>query len=143
MQIAINETAFHPQAALIDLSSVEPHLPALRRHAEAMSGSQASADAYTAALLEIVATDSSILPAGPDGKVGLFKLYNRLYANLFNQDRLEGDAYRWLSWQARQVMFLVLSEDFTIDEAADIMDIPTSEVEAIVGTGSGAEPLYN
>ncbi|MFV3126988.1 hypothetical protein [Niveispirillum sp. KHB5.9] len=143
MQVAINETAFHLQTCLIDLSGVEPHLPALRRHAEAMSGSQASADAYTGALLEILATDSSILPAGSSSKVGLFKLYNRLYANLFNQDRREEDGYRQLSWQARQVLFLVLSEDFTIDETADIMDMTASEVEAIVRTGGGATPLYN
>lgn len=53
---------------------IAPHLPCLRRFADAISGSQSSGDAYVAATLEILITDVSLVPAAGSDRVGIYKL---------------------------------------------------------------------
>ncbi|MFV3127298.1 hypothetical protein [Niveispirillum sp. KHB5.9] len=108
-------------------------LPSLRRHAEAMSGNQDSADAYMAAMMDILAIDRSPLPVASSPKVALFKLYTRLYAHLCNQ-RQPAQA------RMRQVLLLVLMEGFSNREAAEILDVSMVEVVTILRAAGCTKP---
>ena len=57
--------------------AVAPHIPFLRRFARALSGTQASGDAYVAATLETILADPGCFDAELDPKVALYKLFLR------------------------------------------------------------------
>lgn len=61
---------------------IAPHLPLLRRYARALSGRQSSGDAYVAATLEAVISDSSLLNASADARVALYALFQRLWRSV-------------------------------------------------------------
>ncbi|MBP7337476.1 hypothetical protein [Niveispirillum sp.] len=116
--------------------AIDAELPSLRRHAEAMSDNRASADVYVAAVTDILSTDLSALPAASSAKVGLFKLYTRLYAHLFNaEQRAEA--------RARQVLLLVMMEGFSNGEAAEILDLSMAQVIAILKSAGCTTPELN
>ena len=54
---------------------VAEHLPLLRRYARALTGSQASGDAYVAAMLEAMLGDPSVLDESHGPRAGLFRLF--------------------------------------------------------------------
>ena len=58
---------------------VAEHLPLLRRYARALTGSQASGDAYVGAMLEALLQDPSLLDEQHGPKAGLFKLFTRIW----------------------------------------------------------------
>ena len=59
-------------------SAVAQYLPFLRRYARALTGSQASGDAYVAATLEALIADRAVIddPRGP--RVALYRLITRI-----------------------------------------------------------------
>src|SRR5579875_4035180 len=59
--------------------AVLQHLPFLRRYARALTGSQASGDAYVAATLESLIASPRILEAGPNPRVALYRLFTKLW----------------------------------------------------------------
>jgi DNA-directed RNA polymerase specialized sigma24 family protein len=67
---------------------VAEHLPLLRRYARALTGSQASGDAYVGAMLEAMLQDPSLLDEEHGTKAGLFRLFTRIW----NSVSLNGDA---------------------------------------------------
>lgn len=58
---------------------IAAHLPYLRRFSRAVTGSQASGDAYVAAVLEALIADVTLFPQGPKDRVNLFKLFCSLF----------------------------------------------------------------
>lgn len=116
-----------------NLHVVQAHLPALRRHAGALSGSQQSADAHMAAMTDILTMDERALPDASTSKVALFKLYTQLYARLFN---LEDPAQT----RARQILLLVLIEGFSNREAAEILDTGVAEIVLILRSAGCTKP---
>lgn len=108
-----------------DVSVMETHLISLRRHAEALSGSRDSADAHVAAIMDILDMDRTALPLASSAKVGLFKLYSRLYATLYP---LEAPA----QVRARQILLLVLMEGFSIRQVAEILETAPAEIVAVL-----------
>ena len=60
---------------------IGPNLPALRRYARALTGTQSSGDAYVAAALETILVDPSVLSGTSDDRVELFSLLSRLIAS--------------------------------------------------------------
>ena len=58
---------------------IAPHLPYLRRFSRALTGSQASGDAYVAAALEALIADVSIFPDASSDRIGLYRLFCDLY----------------------------------------------------------------
>ena len=58
---------------------VAEHLPLLRRYARALTGSQASGDAYVAAMLEALLQDPSLLEEKFGPRVGLFRLFTQIW----------------------------------------------------------------
>lgn len=140
MQIASKETCFDapvkpigfrtPLAGATVIEDLEQYLPSLHRHAGTVAQDQDSADAYLGALLEILAVDASVLPEASSTKVGLFKLYTRLYANLFVRDRSAREGLTLP--RNRQVLLLTLVEGVSTAETAAIVDASIAEVEDIV-----------
>jgi hypothetical protein len=62
---------------------VSPHLPYLRRFSRALTGSQASGDAYVEALLEAIIADPSSIDSGTSGiRTRLYALLCRLWESI-------------------------------------------------------------
>ena len=59
--------------------SVAQHLPYLRRYARALTGSQASGDAYVAATLEALVEDPKLLETGASTRIALYRLFTQIW----------------------------------------------------------------
>ncbi|MFN5278078.1 response regulator [Bradyrhizobium sp.] len=58
---------------------VAEHLPLLRRYARALTGNQASGDAYVGAMLEALLQDGSLLDQAHGPRAGLFRLFTQIW----------------------------------------------------------------
>src|ERR1700709_1405900 len=65
---------------------VAEHLPLLRRYARALTGSQASGDAYVGAMLEAMLQDPSLLDEQHGPRVGLFRLFTQIWNSVALND---------------------------------------------------------
>ena len=66
---------------------VAEHLPLLRRYARALTGSQASGDAYVGAMLEALLQDPSLLDEQHGPRAGLFRLFTQIWNSVaINED---------------------------------------------------------
>src|SRR5690606_24021603 len=65
---------------------VAEHLPLLRRYARALTGSQASGDAYVGAMLEALLQDPVLLDEALGARVGLFRLFTRIWNSVAVND---------------------------------------------------------
>ena len=59
--------------------TVAQHVPYLRRYARALSGSQASGDAYVAATLEALVQDPKILDTTASTRIALYRLFTKIW----------------------------------------------------------------
>ena len=120
--------------------SIAPHLPSLRRFARTLCGSQESGDAYVVALLEALAANRSIFPAGLPPKPGLYRLFLRLWnsvdANAFPDFRLDRSGamrgLQTLTPEPRQAFLLLSVEGFSAGEIAEILGTGVTGVAALV-----------
>ena len=120
--------------------SIAPHLPLLRRFSRALSGSQASGDAYVVALLEALIEDPSIFPSGLDPKIALYnvflKIWNSVGANSFpNFPEEESEAMRGLQTltpEPRQAFLLLSVEGFSPSAIAKILETDIAGVAALI-----------
>lgn len=119
---------------------VAQHLPYLRRYARALTGSQQSGDAYVAATLEALVQDSGILDDGSSTRVGLYRLFTKIWNSVGINSEARGDTAdqpveRHLSQIApmpRQAFLLVALEGLSEDEAAKVLDIGVPELRDLV-----------
>lgn len=113
-------------------------LPYLRRYARALSGSQQRGDAYVRACLEVLVEEPGHLSADGDTRLELFKLFHKVWRIVessgipTNRDDSALDArlrrnVASLEPRERQVLLLTALEDFSIDEAAEILELPVAE----------------
>src|SRR5205814_9739752 len=65
---------------------VAEHLPLLRRYARALTGSQASGDAYVGAMLEAMLQDPSVLDVRYCDRPGLFLLFTQILTSVAIKD---------------------------------------------------------
>jgi CheY-like chemotaxis protein len=120
--------------------SIAPHLPSLRRFSRALSGSQASGDAYIVALIETLIEDPSIFPSGLDPKIALYhvflKVWNSVGANsLPNFSEEESEALRGLQTltpEPRQAFLLLSVEGFNPSAIAAILETDIAGVAALI-----------
>ena len=66
---------------------VAEHLPLLRRYARALTGNQASGDAYVGAMLEALLQDPSLLDEQHGPRAGLFRLFTQIWNSVCDQRR--------------------------------------------------------
>ena len=121
-------------------SAVAQYLPFLRRYARALTGSQASGDAYVAATLEALIADRSIIedPRGP--RVALYRLFTKIWSSVAVNDNsasAEGvfpgeQKLAHITPLPRQAFLLVALEGFSEPDAARILEIDIVKLRALV-----------
>lgn len=122
-------------------SIVAPHLPYLRRFARALTGTQASGDAYVGAVLESLVADPAILTAAPEPKLALYQTLCRLWdsvpVNAAADDGRPGweetvqDRLAHIPGPSRQVFLLASVEGFSRPEIAQILKRSPGDIEAL------------
>ncbi|MDR6872507.1 CheY-like chemotaxis protein [Bosea sp. BE125] len=121
---------------------IAPHLPYLRRFARALSGTQASGDAYVVAMLEALVADPSSFPRGFDPRLGLYhtflKLWSSVSLNAISTGSAETDRpsaernLEALTPRPRQAFLLRTVEGFSIEEVATIMGISAPDAAGLI-----------
>lgn len=121
-------------------------LPFLRRYARALSGSQERGDAMVRATLEAALSDSATMQSLEEGRVALYRAFHatleRGEPSLGTDtsmgavaDPKEASALRKLDAvtdRKRQALLLTSVEEFTIQQAAKILQVEAREVETLV-----------
>lgn len=122
---------------------VATNLPFLRRYARALTGSQATGDAFVRATLEAALEDEELKTSLDGGRIPLYRAFNKVWSSAYLQIENEGDASSEHELGAqdslgaitplnRQALLLTTLEDFSAAQAAEIMDLEPSEIEALV-----------
>ena len=113
-----------------DSKIIAQYLPFLRRYARALTGSQASGDAYVAATLEALVSDPSVIDDTGGPRVALYRLFSKIW-NSVALNGAPGVADPTLSSEQklasvtprpRQAFLLVALEGFSETDAARILD---------------------
>jgi DNA-directed RNA polymerase specialized sigma24 family protein len=121
-----------------------PHLPFLRRYGRALTGSQLHGDQYVRATLEAIVAAPDQFPRDVEPRLGLYRTFHVIWAStndgsdpveLDSGDDQEAIARARLAHMAprsRQALLLTAMEGFTIEDAAYLIDLESSEVDALV-----------
>jgi CheY-like chemotaxis protein len=118
-----------------------PHLPYLRRYARALTGSQASGDAYVRAALSAVLAGKSELAQDLPSRVALYRLFHVIWSSSasrldqeFTADVLltPEERLRSLSSADRAALLLTAVEGFSLNEAGKILGESPEEVEQAI-----------
>jgi DNA-directed RNA polymerase specialized sigma24 family protein len=119
---------------------VAEHLPLLRRYARALTGNQASGDAYVAAMLEALLQDSSLLDEKHGPRAGLFRLFTRIWNSVsVNSDNADVATLAMpperrlsnITPLPRQAFLLLSLEGFSEEEVAYILGIDVAETRKL------------
>lgn len=110
--------------------AVVQHLPFLRRYARALTGSQASGDAYVAATLESLIASPKIIDESASTRVELYRLFTKIWNSVAINGKADpGDKaltpeqhLTQITPRPRQAFLLVALEGFSEDDAAKILD---------------------
>jgi DNA-directed RNA polymerase specialized sigma24 family protein len=115
--------------------AVAQHLPFLRRYARALTGTQASGDAYVAATLQALIEEPGALDEAPGPRAALYRLFTTIWNSVGINGRSEPRESHLPAEQKlanitpkpRQAFLLVALEGFSEDDAAYILavDVPT------------------
>jgi DNA-directed RNA polymerase specialized sigma24 family protein len=118
---------------------VAEHLPLLRRYARALTGNQASGDAYVGAMLEALLQDSSLLDERHGPRAGLFRLFTQIWNSVAINDDAEVVSMPTerrltnITPLPRQVFLLLSLEGFSEEEVAFILQSDIGEVRKLSG----------
>lgn len=124
-------------------ASIAANLPYLRRFARALTGGQASGDAYAVATLEAIAEDPDIVNGPLDVRPALYQVFLKIWGSLaVNQRggetsenptvRAADRTLEALTPLPRVVFLLRSLEGFTTTEIAGIMERPAAEVQDLL-----------
>jgi CheY-like chemotaxis protein len=123
-------------------SQIAANLPFLRRYARALTGSQASGDAFVREMLEAVLADEGLMASLAGGRVPLYRAFSKVWASASGPEATgtaasehEAGAQARLGVitpPARQALLLTTLEDFTTAEAAAILDRSPEDVAEMV-----------
>src|SRR5271166_1560259 len=127
---------------------VSPELPALRRFARLVAGSQKSGDAHVVATLEALSVDPGAFPSDLPPRLGLYKVFLKLWSSavprvLSNSFDSEPKNAAERNLEAitplpRQAFLLRTVEGFSVDEIAAILDRSPEAVTDLI-TQAGRE----
>ena len=128
-------------------TKVASNLPYLRRYARALTGDQATGDAFVRATLEAALADDDLRHQIGEGRAQLYRAFNSVWASAYVDTRdvsgvagggvgtHEAAAQERLAHITpanRQALLLTTLENFSIDETAYIMDRDAEDVETLV-----------
>jgi DNA-directed RNA polymerase specialized sigma24 family protein/CheY-like chemotaxis protein len=116
--------------------AVLQHLPFLRRYGRALTGSQASGDAYVAATVESLIASPKILDSSGNRRVALYRLFTKIWNSVPVNDKADASSgpnlaperhLTQITPRPRQAFLLVALEGFSEEDAAAILDcdLPT------------------
>ena len=115
--------------------AVLQHLPFLRRYARALTGSQASGDAYVAATVESLIASPKILDSSGNKRVALYRLFTKIWNSVPVNEKADAEELSLaperhltqITPRPRQAFLLVALEGFSEEDAAAILDcdLPT------------------
>ncbi|WP_427964613.1 response regulator [Altererythrobacter sp.] len=122
---------------------IAANLPYLRRYARALTGSQKNGDAIVTATLEAALADDELKASLAGGRVPLYRAFNAVWSSACMEyegapvgaSGLESAAnlrLESITPRNRQALLLTTLEDFSPAQAADIMGLDSTEVEALV-----------
>ncbi len=114
-------------------------LPRLRRYARALTGSQASGDAYVGSALEALAEDSETLDQASSPRVALYKMFSTIWNSIdINREPSFGEMtdgperhLTRITPLPRQAFLLLTLEDFSEDAAAEILSVDVPELRRL------------
>ena len=121
---------------------VTPHLPYIRRYARALTGDQATGDAYVRACLEAVVSGGQALDEAMSPRAALYRVFHVVWestgARLEARDGGEGavtasERLLRIAPRSRQAFLLTAVEGFTPVEAAKILGVSFEAVEDLIG----------
>ena len=128
-------------------SQVAAQLPYLRRYARALTGSQQTGDAFVRATLEAALSDAQLQQSLAGGRVPLYRAFNKVWSSAYldvpaddspagaGAGDLEVAAQQRLAAITplnRQALLLTTLEDFSVEDAARIMDLEPGQVEGLI-----------
>jgi CheY-like chemotaxis protein len=119
---------------------VAEHLPLLRRYARALTGSQASGDAYVAAMLETLLQDPDSLDESRGSRAGLFRLFTKIWNSVSVNGSVETPDLHVPPEQRlsnitplpRQAFLLLSLEGFSEEEVGFILDQSVPSLRQLV-----------
>lgn len=122
---------------------VAANLPYLRRYARALTGSQQTGDAFVRATLEAALADEGLKATLAHGRVPLYKAFNKVWSSAYlevadndggesEHESAAQDRLRTITPLNRQALLLTTLEDFSVSEAAEIMEMDPRDVESMV-----------
>ena len=122
---------------------IAKNLPYLRRYARALTGSQATGDAFVRATLEAALADADLKASLEGGRVPLYKAFNTVWSsaylevpdetgNLRSHEDAASGRLRAITPLNRQALLLTTLEDFSMEEAGQIMGLDSNKVESLV-----------
>ena len=124
-------------------AEVAAHLPFLRRYARALTGTQATGDAFVQATLEAALADDELADSLRGGRVPLYKAFNKVWSSAYlevaegegsgsGHEAAAQNQLKRITPLNRQALLLTTVEDFTPAEAAAVMDISEADVDSLV-----------
>jgi DNA-directed RNA polymerase specialized sigma24 family protein len=119
--------------------AVAQDLPRLRRYARALTGSQASGDAYVTATLEALVEDAAPLDVSENVGVALYRVFSKIWNSVDKTAARSVDPttpidrhIEKISPLPRQAFLLVALEEFSEEDAATILSLPAMEIPLLV-----------
>ncbi len=114
-------------------------LPRLRRFARALTGSQASGDAYVASTLEALLASDETLEQSSSARVALYRMFATIWNSIDinhqpNLEELAAGPERHLTRITplpRQAFLLLTLEDFSEEAAAEILGVDVPELRRL------------
>ena len=126
---------------------IAKNLPYLRRYARALTGSQATGDAFVRATLEAALADDQLKSSLEGGRVPLYRAFNKVWSSAYmdvpdadSEAGHEGaaqDRLKSITPLNRQALLLTTLEDFSVEQAGEIMDLQPDEIERLVQDAVG------
>ncbi|MGB8402292.1 response regulator [Bradyrhizobium sp.] len=118
---------------------VAEYLPLLRRHARALTGNQASGDAYVGAMLEALLQDPSLLDETHGARAALFRLFTQIWNSVSINDNADAASPAMPSERRlsnitplpRQAFLLLSLEGFSEEEVAYVLGIDIAETRRL------------
>lgn len=123
--------------------TIAANLPFLRRYARALTGSQESGDSFVRATLEAALADDSLKASLEGGRVPLYRAFNKVWSSAFVEtDRNDTgisdvetaarDRLGAITPLNRQALLLTTLEDFSVEQAGEIMELAPENVQKLV-----------
>jgi len=128
------------EAAVSTSQAVLQHLPSLRRYARALTGSQASGDAYVVATVESLIASPKILQSSPNSRVGLYRLFTKIWNSVPVNGKPDAaeiilppeQHLTQITPRPRQAFLLVALEGFSEEDAAEVLDCDLATLRGLV-----------